>query len=86
SAYVVESIPLAIFAASKALEIGLGKMFQTLIEIGGDTDTNCSIAGQIAGAAMGVEKIPLSLIQQLKELDDYEWIERVIGDFLEKCL
>ncbi len=78
SAYVVESIPLVIFVASKVPEIGLEKMFRNLIELGGDTDTNCSIAGQIAGAAIGIEQIPLSLLQKLKKLEDYQWIERVI--------
>lgn len=86
SAYVVESVPLAIFAASKVSEIGLEMMFQKLIELGGDTDTNCSIAGQITGTWIGFDQIPASLLQQLKELEDYKWIERVVNDFSKKLI
>lgn len=78
SAYVVESVPLAVFAASKVEEIGLEKMFRNLIDLGGDTDTNCSIAGQIAGTLLGFEQIPTSLHEQLKPLKDYQWIQRTI--------
>ena len=53
SAYVVNSVPLALAAASRVLELGLENMFRQLIDIGGDTDTNCSIAGQIAGTLLG---------------------------------
>ena len=82
--YVVNSVPLAIAAANKINEIGIEQMFLQLIEIGGDTDTNCSIAGQIAGAFIGKNRIPQNLINQLKELYDYEWIETTINNWIKR--
>ncbi len=81
SGYVVNSIPLAIAAANKINELGIEKMFLELIEIGGDTDTNCSIAGQIVGTLIGINNIPSNLLKQLKVLDDYEWIKETIIKF-----
>ena len=84
SGYVVDSVPLAIAAANKVNDIGIEEMFIQLIEIGGDTDTNCSIAGQIAGALVGSKEIPLDLINNLKKLDEYGWINDTIDRFTEK--
>ena len=87
SAYVVDSVPLAIFAASKISEISLEKIFQNVIELGGDTDTNCSIAGQIAGTLMGDEQISISLITRLQKLEDYTWVRQTIENpVLEKLI
>ena len=46
--YVVESVPLAIWAAVVA-DGHYWPMFQQLCQAGGDTDSNCAIAGQIVG-------------------------------------
>ena len=82
--YVVNSVPLAIAAANKVREIGIEEMFNQLIEIGGDTDTNCSIAGQIAGALIGRKEMPEKLIDKLKQLREYEWIEMTIDKLVKK--
>lgn len=82
--YVVNSVPLAIAFASKVKEIGLTKMYEKIIELGGDTDTNCSIAGQIAGTLLGIHNIPTELLNKLKNLNEYEWIKNVIYKFIEK--
>ena len=76
--YVVNAVPLAIAAASKVTELGLEKMYQQLIDLGGDTDTNCSIAGQIAGSLIGKNKIPQNLIDNLRNLQEYNWIVETI--------
>ncbi|TCI91453.1 ADP-ribosylglycohydrolase family protein [Tenacibaculum sp. M341] len=81
SGYVVDSIPLAIAAANMVKQLGVDQMFKKLIEIGGDTDTNCSIAGQISGALLGIEELSLDLIDKLKELPEYSWIEETIINF-----
>ncbi len=73
---------MAIAAANKVKEIGIEEMYLQLIEIGGDTDTNCSIAGQIAGTLIGVNELPKKLIDKLKELKEYKWIETTIDKFL----
>lgn len=84
SGFVVDSVPLALAAANQVLEIGLEQMYWELIEIGGDTDTNCSIAGQIAGTLLGKTGIPKELLQKLSELEDYSWIESSILNFTQK--
>ncbi|NRR93519.1 ADP-ribosylglycohydrolase family protein [Winogradskyella undariae] len=81
--YVVNSVPLAIAFASKVNVIGLSEMFKQIIELGGDTDTNCSIAGQIAGTLIGIKNIPNELLDKLKELNDYDWIDKTIQKFIE---
>lgn len=82
--YVVNSVPLAIAFASKVNDIGLCQMYEQIIELGGDTDTNCSIAGQIAGTLIGIKKIPNELIDKLKDLNESDWIYRTINKFIEK--
>lgn len=76
--YVVNSIPFALYCASQMPKIGLKAMYEAIIQSGGDTDTNASIAGQIAGALLGIDGIPEELHQQLKTLQLYPWMESII--------
>lgn len=84
--YVVNSVPLAIAAANKVNEIGIEGVFEQLIQIGGDTDTNASIAGQIAGTLIGRKGIPEKLMRNLIELKELNWIERVVKSYNNKIL
>jgi ADP-ribosylglycohydrolase len=63
--------------------IGIESMYEQLIEIGGDTDTNASIAGQIAGTLIGRKGIPEDLMSQLTELHEFDWIDTTIRGFIE---
>ena len=63
--YVVESVPLALYAARGIDRLPLELMLCDTIEAGGDTDTIASIAGQIAGAWIGASQIPTKLIDAL---------------------
>ena len=65
SGYVVESVPLALFSASRAPAIGFEAVISEVVQAGGDTDTNASIAGQVAGAWLGAAAIPDSLRERL---------------------
>lgn len=67
SGFVAESVPLALFAGRQALTIGFAEMIRQVIMVGGDTDTIASIAGQIAGASMGLSGLPSELIYRLPE-------------------
>jgi len=78
--YVVNSIPFAIFCSTKILDLGLEKMLQQIINSGGDTDTNASIAGQISGTLIGTEGIPAGLLSKLQSLHEYSWIKEVIDN------
>ncbi|WP_299364147.1 ADP-ribosylglycohydrolase family protein [Winogradskyella sp.] len=80
--YVVNSIPLAISYASKVNELGIKEMYNQIINLGGDTDTNCSIAGQIAGTLIGFKNIPNDLIQKLKTIKEYDWIISTVYNFI----
>ena len=67
SGYVVDSVPLALFAA-RLIEIHpLDKLLIMVIEAGGDTDTNASMTGQIAGACTGAMNIPSTMMESLRE-------------------
>jgi ADP-ribosylglycohydrolase len=89
SGYVVDSVPLAIAAANMINELSITEksgqvedIFEQLIEIGGDTDTNCSMAGQILGTLLGKDNLPKRWIEKLEKLNDYKWIETTIHKFI----
>jgi ADP-ribosyl-[dinitrogen reductase] hydrolase len=69
SGYVVESVPLALFAAQQAAELGFAKMLQQVIAAGGDTDTNASLAGQMAGTRLGLSGLPDEMLARLPQAE-----------------
>lgn len=76
--YVVNSVPFAIFAAAQASKIGLVKMYEQVIEAGGDTDTNASLAGQIAGPLIGINHFPKELLVKLESVNNFDWVRQII--------
>jgi len=82
--YVVNSIPFAIVCASQVSKVGIETMFEQIIHCGGDTDTNASIAGQIAGALIGEQKIPAALKERLTSVPGYEWLNKTVDRAKEK--
>ena len=67
SGYVVESVPFALYGVQRLPSDGFASMLEQIISAGGDTDTNASIAGQVAGAWLGVQGIPTTLIERTPE-------------------
>ncbi|MFN8613713.1 MAG: ADP-ribosylglycohydrolase family protein [Vulcanimicrobiota bacterium] len=65
SGFVAESIPLAIYASQQVERLGFQQMLDQLISAGGDTDTNSSIACQIAGSRLGLARLPSDLLDRL---------------------
>jgi ADP-ribosylglycohydrolase len=65
SGYVVESVPLAIYAAQRIGQEAFGQVLHQTVEAGGDTDTIASMTGQIAGAWVGLGGIAPELVQRL---------------------
>jgi len=57
------------------------KAIQTAVNITGDSDSVASVVGGILGARLGIEAIPVSWIEALKE---NEKIEEMVGPLLEK--
>ena len=51
-----------------------------LIACGGDTDTNASMAGQVAGALIGRDRLPEEMIARTP---DRRLVEAVAGAFAE---
>jgi ADP-ribosylglycohydrolase len=78
SGYVVDSVPLALYAARLIDHYEFDDILRMVIEAGGDTDTNASMTGQIVGTWIGVSQIPERLISSLPNLAD---IERIATDF-----
>jgi len=80
SGFVADSVPLAIFAARDVRRRPFADLLQRTIAAGGDTDTIASIAGQIAGAALGASALPSDLVARLR---DREEILGIAGRFAE---
>jgi ADP-ribosyl-[dinitrogen reductase] hydrolase len=78
SGYVVDSVPLAIFAARSIERIPFDEVIRKVIEAGGDTDTIASMTGQITGAWLGASRISHELIEMLPNA---AYIERVADEF-----
>jgi ADP-ribosyl-[dinitrogen reductase] hydrolase len=68
SGYVVESIPLALWAAQRVKRLGMEALLYEVVAVGGDADTIASIVGQVAGTYTGREGIPDRLIDGLPDL------------------
>ncbi len=75
--YVVNSIPFSIFSAFKLDELGFENVISEVINCGGDTDTNASIAGQIMGTILGYKKLPKDLISKLEKTNKYYKIKNI---------
>lgn len=80
SGYVVESVPLALFAARTADHRPFEEILAGVISVGGDTDTNASMAGQVVGVRVGYEALPEHLVRRLP---DWEEIRREALAFAE---
>ena len=76
--YVVQSVPLALYAARCADRYQFDEILRMVIEAGGDTDTNASMTGQLLGTWIGASEIPEKLIKSLPNVND---IERIVSDF-----
>lgn len=68
SAYVVESVPLAMYATRQIDFMPIQNVLKSVVEAGGDTDTIASMTGQIVGAWIGSSRIPKDQIQLLPNL------------------
>ena len=54
--YIVDALKIAIWGLYSSNDFETGML--EVLQLGGDTDTNCAIYGQLAGAFYGVENIP----------------------------
>ena len=70
--YVVDSIKIAVWGFLKFDSIRQGMI--EVIRLGGDTDTNAAIYGQLAGGYYGYDAIPKEWLEGLHMLDDIKVI------------
>jgi ADP-ribosyl-[dinitrogen reductase] hydrolase len=78
SGYVVDSVPLALYAAGSITRLPLADVLRGTIEAGGDTDTIASMTGQLAGVWIGASQIPREMIELLPEAS---LLERTAEEF-----
>jgi ADP-ribosyl-[dinitrogen reductase] hydrolase len=78
SGYVIESVPFALFAAQRVDDLGFAGVLEQVILAGGDTDTNASLAGQIAGTELGLAGLPRDLVAGLPQAD---MVMRIASEF-----
>jgi ADP-ribosylglycohydrolase len=68
SGFVADSIPLALFAARAIGRRNFTEVVGSAIRAGGDTDTIGSVAGQVAGTAVGLSGLSEDLLARLRDL------------------
>jgi ADP-ribosyl-[dinitrogen reductase] hydrolase len=74
----VESVPFALFAAQQIRHKGFGDILSAIIQCGGDTDTNASIAGQVMGGFLGYSHLPTELVNSFSALKENKYILQVL--------
>ena len=82
SGHVVESVPFAIYAAGRIGEMGFSTLLEQTVAVGGDTDTNASLAGQIAGTKLGFAGLPPDWIAGLPQAEMVTEIARKFANRL----
>jgi ADP-ribosylglycohydrolase len=83
SGYAVESVPLALFAAQQAHDSDFTVWLRGVIAVGGDTDTIASMAGQIAGCCLTIDRLPAALIARVPGI---EQMREKIAAFAERVV
>ncbi len=69
SGYVVETVPLVLYAVEQINRLEFEKLLEELVSVGGDTDTIASIAGQILGMLIGYENLPQEMIARIPDFE-----------------
>lgn len=70
SGFAPETVAVAVLLVPQIVEHGIERAIYELNAVGGDTDTIGSIAGQIAGAALGTSRLPLDLLARVPLADE----------------
>ena len=70
SGFSAETIPFAVAIVPRMIADGFEPTLYALNEVGGDTDTIGSIAGQVAGAHVGGENLPTDLLSSVAQVDE----------------
>lgn len=79
--YVVDSVPLAILAATQATSFL--PMIQQIVACGGDVDSIGAMAGQLHGVRHGTASLPLELLTRINESQFIQVFEDFASTFQE---
>lgn len=85
--HVVQSVPFALFAAQQIRYNAAEKILTDMVQCGGDTDSNASMAGQLMGAWLGKEPLTGAINDLFNKLAEKELIletARTLGQLLPK--
>jgi len=83
SGYVADTVPIAVYAASRIGKRSFHDILRSLIACGGDTDTIGSIAGQIMGSKIGSVAIPEELSAAIPGLKK---VRMLAGEFAKAAM
>jgi ADP-ribosyl-[dinitrogen reductase] hydrolase len=83
SGYVVESVPLALYAATSIAHQPFETVMSEAVAAGGDADTVASIAGQIAGAHIGVGELPAKLLARIEDIGGVQRVAEAFAAMVE---
>jgi hypothetical protein len=83
SGYVVESVPLALFAAQAIARQPFETVMTEAVAAGGDADTVASIAGQVAGARVGRGALPAKLLARIEDIGELQRVAEAFAATVE---
>lgn len=81
--YVVDSVPIAVFASQKINQFDYITIISQLIKLGGDTDTICSMTGQIVGSLKGIDMIPQDWQERFNHMECKNLIDGLVSSWQE---
>ena len=79
--YTYKGLACALYAliSIQSGNIDFKKIMKAIAQEGGDTDTNCAIAGQILGTYLGYSELPKDWLELLKHKS---WLDAKINKYL----
>lgn len=83
--HVVDTVPLALYCAQFVGSQPLSVVLAQTINVGGDTDTIASIAGQLAGTVVGFAGLPHEYLTDVNGSSEAALIAQKFADVVEKC-
>ena len=79
SGYVADSVTTALAHAALGLTSGFVTAVRRVIELGGDTDTNAAICGQVLGSWLGAAALPGELVERVPMIEELRTLAVRLG-------
>lgn len=78
SGWTADTVPIALLGAEEMCRGDFAEQLQALVAVSEDADTIGAIAGQVAGSALGIDRLPTDLLDSVPGIEDV----RAIGQQL----